>query len=1060
MKRFLYLLWWSCCAAAALAACTADPTQDVLPSDAEGSTWVTLDFGDQSFDEINISTRGTLDASAEGRVSNLFVFLFDHAGKRVYGRFFDHSNRMDTAIDLQESKVDSWLVTGNADDAKTTGKVRIYAPIIPADKPGTLYVLSNINADMVNISPDKLRFIQTLDSLKTLTATLNQEITERNGYFPMTGSAAGIQIAPDHIYANGTESFSVPLTRIDAKVQVVVRAAAGYEGSSTKDGITTIHKIKEFVPLSWQVVNLPRASYVLPQSVDAESHSFNTHEHKFETRKETTFTYTYKDADGQTVSKTAESDEHGFSFYMLENRHEAKQSTGGNYHLRDTRIKDSDGKYDTTHGLWAYAPEEATYLVIKGEVVMDLDLSSEGKAQQLSADVVYYVHLGDFASDRDDYNIKRNTSYTYTITILGVDKIQLEVETKTQEDESGATGHVYVAKESIFTFDAHYGRAVFAFDEAHLTDVDHLSWYVSTPFGREGKPNVIGGIEVPSGLDYKWVHFIVNEHDDTKYNTHHEKFNPAKAMNILDFSKYIKEQKRRFDESKKNGTHNDSDFRPEFDSDWAAKFPGQEELHMRNRIYVTIFVDEFYYAADPVTGDVRDDLWKEFVNQPNRVMHILCDVDKSHDEASRATGSVVTIRQRSIQTIFNTSKPELKTAWGCETIDETRDALWFYSRKEKYNSSGKWDSSDVPSDDMPRNLGNTSFGNGLYNTAKIWGLTTDDSFISEKLWSDYIDFDQRFALCDADNKETLRYSCMTRNRDENGNGKIDAAEVKWYLASINQLASLYVGEEGLNPDAVLYPYYKQKITEAAMVDNLYPWRLHIVSSTAYRGEGADGYPEILWAEEGMSLGPYNETYGKSATLSVRCVRNLGMDPTTEKEAQDLLLNADRMPEKAIQSFGPGLNDNTETVSTNSIYRFDMTNMNPLSVRYYSSQELEPNDEESIEARVYWRFETGPVTAEGYTYDALSNLLKEGKSPCPDGYRVPNVREGALMSLRCPEAWQDRNTMGRVSTYYSHGENGSKMDIMDHCKSWLFYAGKTRLDQDGAYIVRCVKDTRR
>ncbi len=59
---------------------------------------------------------------------------------------------------------------------------------------------------------------------------------------------------------------------------------------------------------------------------------------------------------------------------------------------------------------------------------------------------------------------------------------------------------------------------------------------------------------------------------------------------------------------------------------------------------MTIFVDEFYCTANPITGDKRDDLWKEFVNQPNRLMHILCDADQSTDEASRTTGSVVTIR--------------------------------------------------------------------------------------------------------------------------------------------------------------------------------------------------------------------------------------------------------------------------------------------------------------------------------------------------------------------------------------------------------------------------------
>lgn len=1033
-----------------MVACTADPTQDTLPSAPEGETWVTLDFGDKSFDKIEITTRATLTPSAESRVSNIYVFLFDVSGKRVYGHYFDNSNRMSSETELRSSRADSWWVVGNSsrDDA-THGKIRMYAPQLDG---GTLYVISNIDADMMNISPEKLSFIQSLDDLKAMTASLNQELTERTGFFPMTGYADNIRIIPDHIYSNGSESFVVPLSRIDAKVEVKIRAAAGYEGSSTSaDGTVTSHKIKEFVPLSWQVVNLPRTTYVLPHTLDAEGGYFDSDEGKFESRATATFSYT--DAEGNSVETT--SDEHGFSFYMLENRNEAKRSTGNDYHLRDRRIKNDDGTYDTTtNDLWEYAPEEATYLVIKGEVVMELDLSNEAKAQQLSADVVYYVHLGDFAHDCDDYDICRNSSYTYTITIKGVNNIQLEVETKTQENESGATGHVYVAKESIYTFDAHYGRAVFAFDEAHITDVEHLSWYVKTPFGREGSPNVIGGIEVPSGLDYQWVHFIINEHDEHGYNHEHEWFNPDKAMDILDFSKYIKRQKNLYLIDKANGTLDtpSSDFRPEYDSEWAAKFPDEPELHTRYRIYVTIFVDEFYYTANPLTGDVREDLWKDFVNQPNRIMHILCDADKSADGASTTTGSVVTIRQRSIQTIFNTENPELKTAWGCETIDETRDSLWFYSRKESYDTAGEWKKPSGVAG-IPSNCGNNSRFNGLYNTAKIWGLTSGGTY-TPKNWYEFIDFDQRYSLCDDDATETLRYACLTRNRDENGNGVIDASEIKWYIASINQLSALYIGDQGIHQDAALYPRYKSAITTNVMDDgNAYTWRAHIVSSTA----GADKHPIILWAEEGLSTSSYSTAYGKSSRLSIRCVRNLGMDPTSEAEAEAMLLNENRQTEKAIQMSGPGMNGNTESVNQNSVYTFDMANMNPMSIRYYTSRELEPNDETSFEARVYWSFETGIMTDESYSYAQLYELVRDGKSPCPEGYRIPNIREGSLMSLNCPSAW-DEHVDSRVSTYNSQGTMGLKLDMQG--PSWYFSTERTCLDNTNeAKKIRCVRDVR-
>lgn len=50
-------------------------------------------------------------------------------------------------------------------------------------------------------------------------------------------------------------------------------------------------------------------------------------------------------------------------------------------------------------------------------------------------------------------------------------------------------------------------------------------------------------------------------------------------------------------------------------------------------------------------------------------------------------------------------------------------------------------------------------------------------------------------------------ACMSRNRDLNGNGTIEANEVKWYMASVDQYRGLWYGEGALNsvdPDARLF----------------------------------------------------------------------------------------------------------------------------------------------------------------------------------------------------------------------------------------------------------------
>ena len=128
-----------------------------------------------------------------------------------------------------------------------------------------------------------------------------------------------------------------------------------------------------------------------------------------------------------------------------------------------------------------------------------------------------------------------------------------------------------------------------------------------------------------------------------------------KLMNVVEFVEYVKAQQVAHD----NGA--DNDFKTEFDQDWfdwyndnqpegqkisdpKTLINGKPGPWFRDRIYVTVYVDEFYYDKDPITGEESKTLWKKFVNQPNRIMHILCDNDKSLDKASSSTGSVVTIR--------------------------------------------------------------------------------------------------------------------------------------------------------------------------------------------------------------------------------------------------------------------------------------------------------------------------------------------------------------------------------------------------------------------------------
>lgn len=1080
--------------------CLSCDDEELVKNSSVGDEEVcaTLRFDHTPFEKIDIKTRATLNVVPESRVLNMFVYAFTASdGKRIYAHYFDNEEMKESSSEVETATGNCWFVSNMSEGEDptsnpTNGIIRIKARQATNVN---IYLMANIDADMVNISPEKLNLIHSEADVLALSASLNQETISRNGYFPMTAVVKGIDIS-----SNGeiTANTTALLERLDAKIEVNTKIATGHQTTiEDPDGTVTKQIIKEFVPETWRVVNLPKGCYAIgKEGTDYEETGyFSTEAVAFETIQQEAYSYT--DSQGATINTTRTIN--GFSFYMMENRETGKKSVNSDYHLRDKRNKNASGAYDNTNGLWEYAPEMGTYLEIKGQVKMDVDVSSEAKTQHLAADVTYYIHLGDFANDKDNYSIERNTQYTYTITIKGVKNIEVEVKTsnpttgEATENESGATGMVYVAREEIHTFDAHYGQRVYRMDAAAI-DPDNVTWYVSTPFS-EGVPEVIGGVEIPAGKDYKWVQFMLNQWADenlTTYSQNNQSYPGYKGnnnqkersdslMDVVEFTKLIREEVKKLKAGQSNI------FRKEFDQDWFDLYlknngltsvsdavkNDRTQVWWRDRIYATIFVDEFYYEEDPITGNKREGLWKEFVNQPNRVMHILCDNQESLDGASSSTGSIVTIRQRSIQTPYNIESAN--TAWGCETVDETAESyLWFYREDEPLQDLVNIDdgpteeekpSYDNPSTYASSSAGNTSSLNGLYNTAKLWGYTADDVLS----WSDYVEYNRpndyqkdgedfpRYWM--KDGKAVLLYTPLMRNRDNDGDGYIDADEMHWYIASLEQIYGLYIGDQGISPDAQLYSAKRRAYTkddryaEDHPLKRRYKYLEHIVSSTQ---SGKAYTPVVVWAEEGVSTSYYRQEFGWSmanqGAQSIRCIRNLGMKAPTA----DDILDPDYTPEELITVEVPA-----GTISSSSVFTFDLTRVNPKSLRnYYSSHELEPTDEYDEMSRPYKKFETGLLYSTG-DYDNLYNTLVSGKSPVTDtDYRVPNIREAALMMLylnNYSNWWGGEDNYIHSATYYSRGSKADEsMKTKEH-PTWALGVNRFSSVGQPASQTRAVKD---
>ena len=225
-------------------------------------------------------------------------------------------------------------------------------------------------------------------------------------------------------------------------------------------------------------------------------------------------------------------------------------------------------------------------------------------------------------------------------------------------------------------------------------------------------------------------------------------------------------------------------------------------------------------------------------------------------------------------------------------------------------------------------------------------MSTIDDIKADQEWSTYLDFEVDNETPEmADEYKALRYICMSRNRDNNGDGEITKDEVRWYTASIRQLNGLFVGNGLLDPSSRLYnrSAADQQSSEKAK------WTQLIVSSTDY---GSNKGPIVLFANEGLSTSAYKEVnndwsdWKTLRTYGVRCVRNLG----TDKDAPLY-----EFPDNFIQ------HEELKDAENREYHVFTCTHLNEAALRDYNSGELTYADEKSPQNQLYKKFETCPVT---------------------------------------------------------------------------------------------------
>jgi len=606
-----------------------------------------------------------------------------------------------------------------------------------------------------------------------------------------------------------------------------------------------------------------------------------------------------------------------FTFYTLENGSVIDQSIA--YKDRELEHKAPDG---TNTGNYIYAPQYSTFVEMTGEYYESYN--ENGHAKERSADVTYTIHLGYVGDNAKDFRTERNVAYTYNVTVEGIDNIRLEVTTGTTENQPGAEGHI-VETDKFMQFDAHYEMDLLVISKDALEG--RAGFRVKTPYDEDyyvlsREESAVGKL-AEEAIDYEWVKFVRNDtytsEDRVYYYTDRYKPYPqASAGTILTINQLLEELKVE------------------------ANYDGN------NEIVYTVFIDEYYYSNES---------WQTYVNAPNREMHILCNTGYSKDRESSLTTSSIMISQRSIKSVYNVNASGLTTAWGTESVNETgrltppKSNPW--DRGNFSQSDGRWNFFSQLS------LGNSPFWN-TYITHNINNSNASDHLVT--------------GSNDDALKRRLRSACLQRNRDENGDGKIDATEVKWFPASLNELIDIWMGKDGLPSEAHLYPNGSMEY-----------WRY--LSS--------DG--KELYAEEGSAFNEYKFIYKNSlpagtadpSTYDYRCIRRIETSLSAPAKNSN-------MPQDYV------IHDKNRRI-------FYLQYMNESSLRPagdYTEEEFAVHTELDPINRPFLQFEYAEKTIdkEVISWYAKNEKVTNGKSPCKNlpgtGWRLPNQRELSLIGARC------------------------------------------------------------
>lgn len=847
-------------------------------------------------------------------------------------------------------------------------------------------------------------------------------------------------------------------------------------------------------PTSYTVYNVPAATWLYERSGQNSNFGHDCTEENKDKFYATPSQYT-----SQYI--TEENGVYKFDFWQGENKHSAipderLQALGitfsdndsrYNYDVREREKKKADG---TNSGLYltltgdSWTPANmASFVAFHADLVYNekQTIVIDGKPTEVTrvGNAMFTVHLGFLNDDPRDFNCYRNVDYTYNVTINGVNNIVVEAEGA--EQIPGMEGMVSDLENPTVFLDAHYAcyNIYLSKEELQNTMAGHaVSWEHGMGF-------------VMSTWDYGVEHSFTEE--DFKHDDNWNPIIPADKKQYVDWvelrpttgEKVLASYHPKDDteEGRKTFTLPDAAYARH----WADSDPRISESG-----WYTVFVNDYVYENS--SDESKTPAWKRYVNENPRQYFIRVTKSVSTDKESVYARSKYAGTQSSIQSYYTSEEnPDLQTALGVEHINESyglnlrneyRRSLDDNGISGRYFLAYRLAGNRIWQDDGPSPW--TDFDN-KYSWNNFIDFTTnqnvnkiDNQNVYRDERTEYLytikdllttvgrgpdSYDNYSVTYEADRTENPKYieailACLNRNRDNDGDGMIDASELRWFIPTRNQYIRVILGRGSLTHPLV-----------DVNVDHELADRFNRVNSKLlfYTPEGSQ-----VWAMEGTTSSPWRAWNGQWASpWEVRCVRNLGTDlgsiAKREQNAQPAyyrregtnIIDLSRYDNASIRSRAFTSSDNP--IPVHHIYNQDYN-------RCYKAFEFLPGSEDVkredmadqdqliINNKIQWAQYLS-------THNPCKHLVaKTGK----DGWRVPNQKELTILSslgiysdhkqdlnyyYSCSMSYYDQNGVGFSDTNNSFDyDSRYVMKIMTSDGT-----GTQGNEDDKGFGVRCVRD---